>query len=279
MLPGFLLVRLRQLGMLGNLKSSVGDLIETQRRFRLVHILGWQDLKARYKRSLLGPFWLTLSTGVLIASMTLILGASMRIPMVDYLPYVTIGYIMFNKLTSVITESCQAFISSSSMIRQVPVPLFVYVERVVWRNLLKLGHDIVLIPLAFWIVSRSINLNALYFVPGFLLFLLNVTWVGLLLGVLSTRYRDLPMTVGSILPIFFYLTPIIWMPDFMPGKLGLRLLEFNPFYHMISLVRAPLMGDIPSYNTWIFCGIAAVLGWIVAMLVYARSRDRVVFWL
>jgi lipopolysaccharide transport system permease protein len=87
------------------------------------------------------------------------------------------------------------------------------------------------------------------------------------------------MTVGSILPIFFYLTPIIWMPDFMPGKLGLRLLEFNPFYHMISLVRAPLMGDIPSYNTWIFCGIAAVLGWIVAMLVYARSRDRVVFWL
>jgi lipopolysaccharide transport system permease protein len=84
------------------------------------------------------------------------------------------------------------------------------------------------------------------------------------------------MTIGSILPIFFYLTPIIWMPDLM---LGVRLLEFNPFYHMISLVRAPLMGDIPSPQTWIFCGIAAVVGWVIALLVYARSRDRVVFWL
>jgi ABC-type polysaccharide/polyol phosphate export permease len=265
--------------VLANLKLALADLIETQRRFRLVHILGWQDLKARYRRSLLGPFWLTLSTGVLIAAIVLILGTSMRIPMVDYLPYVTIGYIFFNKLSSVITESCQAFISSSSMIRQVPVPLFVYIERVVWRNLLKLGHDIVLIPLAFLIVSRPVNLHALYLVPGFLLFLLNVTWVGLLLGVLSTRYRDLPMTVGSILPIFFYLTPIIWMPELMPGKLGLSLLEFNPFYHMLSLVRAPLMGDVPSYHTWIFCGIAALIGWMVALLVYARCRDRVVFWL
>jgi lipopolysaccharide transport system permease protein len=265
--------------MLGNLKSSLGDLVETQRRFRLVHILGWQDLKARYKRSILGPFWLTLSTGILIAAIVLVLGSAMTIPMVDYVPYVTIGFIFFNKLTAVITESCEAFISSSSMIRQVPVPLFVYIERVVWRNLLKLAHDIILVPLAFLIVSRPLNINALFLFPGFILFLLNATWVGLLLGVLSARYRDLPMTVGSILPIFFYITPILWMPHSVSEQIAGKILEFNPFYHMLSLVRAPLMGDVPSMNTWIFCITAAFLGWFLALLIYARSRDRVVFWL
>ena len=265
--------------MLLNLKSALGDLVETQRRFRLVHILGWQDLKARYRRSLLGPFWLTLSTGVLITSIVLILGSAMTIPMVDYLPYVTIGYIFFNKLSAVITESCQAFISSSSMIRQVPVPLFVYIERVVWRNLLKLAHDIVLVPLAFLIVARPLNINVLYIFPGFLLFLLNATWVGLLLGVLSTRYRDLPMTVGSILPIFFYLTPILWMPHSVSEKIADKIIDFNPFYHMLSLVRAPLMGHAPSMNTWIYCIVAAILGWFLALVIYARGRDRVVFWL
>jgi ABC-type polysaccharide/polyol phosphate export permease len=265
--------------MLGNLKSSLGDLVETQSRFRLVHILGWQDLKARYKRSILGPFWLTLSTGVLVAAIVLVLGSAMTNPMVDYLPYVTIGLIFFNTLTAVITECCQAFISSSAMIRQVPVPLFVYIERVVWRNLLKLAHDIILVPLAFLIASRPLNINVLYLFPGFILFLLNATWVGLLLGVLSTRYRDLPMTVSSILPIFFYITPILWMPQSVPEQIADKILEFNPFYHMLSLVRAPLMGDVPSLNTWIFCITAAFLGWILALLIYARSRDRVVFWL
>lgn len=265
--------------MLANLKAALGDLLETQRRFRLVHILGWQDLKARYKRSWLGPFWLTLSMGVQIAFICLILGSAMSIPMEYYVPYVTVGYIFFNKLTSVITESCQALISSSTMVRQMPVPLIVYVERVIWRNLLKLGHDIVLIPLAFLVVSHPINYHALFFFPGFLLLLLNVSWVGLLFSVLSTRYRDLPMTVSSILPIFFYLTPIIWMPETMPDKIGSKILAFNPFYHLLKLVRAPLMGEIPSIQTWVICSAAAVVGWAVALIVYARSRDRVVYWL
>lgn len=258
---------------------ALGDLWETQRRFRLVHILGWQDLKARYKRSSLGPFWLTLSTGVLIAAITLILGSVMSVPLVDYLPYVTAGYIFWSMATAVVTECCQAFISSSTMIKQIQVPLFVYVERVIWRNLLKLGHDIVLFPLAMLIVTRPVHLNMLYFLPGLVLFLLNLSWIGLLLAVLSTRYRDLPLTVQSVLPVFFYLTPIIWMAESAPGRIGSLIIAYNPFYHLLQLVRAPLMGAVPSNSTWVLCGVVGIVGWIVALFIYARARDRMVFWL
>jgi lipopolysaccharide transport system permease protein len=265
--------------MLGNLKSSFGDLIETQRRFRLVHILGWQDLKARYKRSLLGPFWLTLSTGVLIGSISWIMSAVSKIQLSDFLPYVTAGFIFWSKATAVITESCLAFNSSESMIKQVQAPLFVYFERVIWRNILMLAHDILLFPVALLIVWRPLELEALYFIPGFLLFLLNVGWAGLLLGILSTRYRDLPMTVTSMLPILFYFTPIIWKPESMRGTFIETIIQWNPFYYLMQLVRGPLMGDVPSIATWGGGMVVAAVGWAMALVIYARARDRVVFWL
>jgi lipopolysaccharide transport system permease protein len=48
---------------------------------------------------------------------------------------------------------------------------------------------------------------------------------------------------------------------------------------LLNLVRVPLMGGIPSIHSWVVCGVGAVVGWVIAIIVYARSRDRVAFWL
>jgi lipopolysaccharide transport system permease protein len=265
--------------MVLKIKSAISDIAAAQRKLPLIHLLGWQEIKHRYKRSLLGPFWLTISMGVQLATIFLVFGSILQAPMVDYIPYVTAAMITWAAISSTLLESCGAFLSSSSMIKQMPVPLFVYVQKVVWRNILMYFHNIVLFPIAMLLVHRPINGYLLYIIPGSILFILNILWISLVLAVLSARYRDLPMTVNSVIPVFVYITPIMWLPDMMPGHFGTGFVDFNPVYHLLQLVCAPLLGQIPSATTWIACSTAAVIGWAWAIALYARSRDRIVFWL
>jgi ABC-2 type transport system permease protein/lipopolysaccharide transport system permease protein len=112
---------------------------------------------------------------------------------------------------------------------------------------------------------------------GFALLILNGLWFALFMGILATRYRDIPEIISNIMQIAFFLTPILWMPD-MIGR-GFGMLNFNPFYHFIELVRAPLLGEAPmALSWWVVLGIT-VTGWTAAFLLYARYRGRVAYWL
>lgn len=215
---------------------------------------------------------------VLIAAIGLIFGPLLGIPMVDYVPYLSAGLIVWNFISSMVTESCTAFTASEALIKQSPVPVFVHFQRVVWRNLLMFAHNFLIFPAVLLVVGRGENADALLAVPGFLLLLANVTWVGLILAVLSTRYRDLPQMVSSALTVLFYLTPIMWIASEMSRRPGVHLLFLNPLYHLIEVVRAPLLGHTPWMATWLLCAAMAVSGWLVALLLYGYSRKRIVFW-
>lgn len=242
-------------------------------------MLGWQDLRHRYRRSLLGPFWITVSMGIVIATIGVVFGPLLQVPMKDYLPYIAAGMIVWNFVSSMVTESCLAFTASEALIKQSPVPVFVHFQRVVWRNVLILAHNFLIFPAVLLAVGRGENANILCVVPGFLLLLANVTWAGLILAVLSTRYRDLPQMVSSALSVLFYVTPILWMASMLTERPGARLLFINPLYHLVELVRAPLLGLLPAAYTWSACAIMAVSGWALALCVYGRARRRIVFWL
>ncbi len=265
--------------MLKNLKEAWRDIVESRKYASLIHILGWQDMRHRYQRSLLGPFWLVGSTAALIGTICFLFGPMFSIPAAEYVPYVAAGMIVWNMIVSMVTESCQAFISQSTMIRQTSAPLFTYVARVAWRNALFFAHNLVIFPVALWISGAHSNLNALLAVPGFLILIANLSWVGLVLGVLAARYRDLPKTIESVIPVMMFLTPIMWKPEMMPARFGAGIFNFNPIYWLIDLVRLPLMGGIPPGKVWLAATLCAVVGWAVALVIFARSRDRIVYWL
>ncbi len=265
--------------MLEKLKAALADVAQSRKFASLIHILGWQDMRHRYRRSFLGPFWLVASTAALIAVICLIMGPMFGVPAAQYVPYVAAGMIVWSFIVSMCTESCQAFISQSAMIRQTSAPLFTYVARVAWRNTLFFAHNLVIFPVALWLSGAHTNWNALLAVPGFLLVMLNLGWMGLALAILSARYRDLPKTIDSVVPVMMFMTPIMWKPEMMPLRIGVKILQFNPFYWMIDLVRVPMMGGIPPGKVWLAAGLAALCGWTVALFLFARSRDRIVYWL
>lgn len=262
-----------------NASDAITDIAAALRRLPLVGMLGWHDVRQRYRRSKLGPFWLTISMGVMIATIGIVFGQIFKTPMAEFFPFLASGIILWTFMSAVINEGCSSFIEAEGIIKQLPVPLFVHSLRMIWRNILMLGHNLLILPLVFISVSKQPEWVALLALPGLGLLVLNLTWLALLLGVVCTRFRDLGQIVGSALQVLFYLTPIIWMPSLLPERAGMMLLDANPVYHLLSIVRKPLLGELPSLSNWLVSLGIAVIGWLLALLFYGAYKKRIAYWL
>ena len=255
------------------------DIIAALKRLPLVGVLGWQDVRARYRRSALGPFWITLSMGVMIGTIGIVFGQIFQSPMHEFLPFLTIGMILWSFIASVVNEGATGFISAEGIIKQLPIPLFVHIMRMIWRNFLILAHNFVIFPIVLIIVGKPLGLVAFLSIPGLLLNILNLGWIVLILAIVCARYRDLPQMVGSLLQVIFYLTPVMWMPSLLPKRAGAYLLDLNPAFHLLEVTRAPLLGQFPSTENWVVASAMALVGWGLALFIFGRYKRRIAYWL
>ena len=255
---------------------ALQDVVEGACAFRLWGMLGWQDVRQRYRRSTLGPFWLTISMGALVGGLGVLYAGLFRMDVADYLPFVAAGLIIWGLLSGLITEGCAAFIGAEGIIKQVNLPLSVHVYRVVWRNLIVFAHNVAIYVAAAVIFSIQPGWTGLLVLPGLALLCLNGVWMGLLFGLVSARFRDVPQIVASVVQVAFFLTPIIWKPELLPDRAF--VLELNPFFHLVELVRAPSLGQAPGLVSW-FAAVGITLGgWLVTLLMYRRYRWRIAYW-
>ncbi|MCX8956447.1 ABC transporter permease [Erwinia psidii] len=257
---------------------GIDDLFSTIRSFHVVRVMGSQDIRQRYKRSRLGPFWITISMAVMITTMGLVFANLFKTPLHDFLPYLTLGLIIWGFLSGCITEGCDALISAEGIIKQLPVPLHVHVLRVVWKNSIIFMHNIVIFPLVLFAVSKGVDWHILLVVPGFILLTLNVSWLLMVMSLICARFRDMTQIILSVMQVIFYLTPVIWMPKLLSHRIGTMLLNFNPFYHLMEVVRAPLLGEMPSATSWWVTAIMAVVGIAFSTLMTSKFKYRVPYW-
>lgn len=263
----------------GNIGFALDDILSTFHQLRLVTVFGWQDIRQRYRRSVLGPFWITVSMAVMIAALGIVFGAVLKSPMESYLPFLTIGLIMWTFMSTVVTEGCTAFTSVEGMIRQMPIPFFVYVLRMYWRNTIILGHNLLIYPFVCLILGKSISLTALWAIPGFAVVSLNLLWIAVCCAVFCTRFRDVTQIIGSLVQVAFYISPIIWMPAALPARAANMILEPNPIYHMLAVIRDPILGVTPVMLNWTVTIGMACVGWLFALWLLGRARHRIAYWL
>jgi len=263
----------------GTVTIAISDIIRASQHRSLIGMLGWQDVRQRYRRSVLGPFWLSISMAIMIGIMWVVFGQIYHAPMVEFLPYLASGMIFWNFISLVMTEGCLGFIVAEKIIKELPIPLFVHVSRLLWRNLLILAHNLIIYPIVLLAVGKHLSWIMLLSLPGMLLLLVNLTWAALLLSMLCARYRDLPQIVTSSLQIFFYLTPIMWMPSLITSHIGSYVLNLNPVYHVLAVVRSPLLGQFPTALNWLVALTIACLGWAFTLMLYGRYKRRIIYWL
>lgn len=255
------------------------DVLNSLSKIRLAFYLAWSDIRQRYRRSTLGPFWITISTGVMITCLGVIFGNLFESPMQVFLPFLSAGLIIWSLISSCISESTTVFTSAEAVIRQLPLPLFTHVLRMVIRNVYIFFHNLIIFPIVLLVVQKPVGMEVLLFIPGLLLLLINLLWMSLLLGIVCSRFRDLAQIVQSFLQIVFYVTPIIWMPGLLARRTAAMILEPNPFFHLMEIVRAPLLGQSPTLLNWLVCIAIAILGWLVAISFFNKFRNRIAYWL
>lgn len=258
---------------------AVADIKEALQKYQLALVFGWQDVAQRYRRSRVGAFWLTLNMSVMIGALGLIFGTLFQSEMQEFLPYVCAGLIVWTFIVSCLSEGCTTFSSSEGIILQVRMPLFTHIMRTLWRNIIIFAHNIVIFPILALIMQRGFTWEVLLVIPGFVLLVLNLAWIMLILAVLCARFRDMTQVVTNILQVMLYATPIMWMAKTLPAHVSHALIDLNPIYHLIQLVRGPLLGMPISGLDWLVPLGMLVIGWSVAIVFFGKYRRRVAYWL
>lgn len=258
-------------------EEARNDLIESFRRYELWGIFGWYDVKQRYRRSVIGPFWLTISMGVTIAALGFLYSQLFGLDVSGYLPFLAVGFIMWQFIAGVIGESSQAFTAAEGLIKQARAPLATHILRMIWRNVIILGHNMLIYLLVVLIFGLTPGLGILSVLPAFALILVLAFGTSLALAALCTRYRDIGPLVQNLVQLAFFITPVIWKPELLPQRT--LFLDLNPFYHVISILRAPLLGEQATAVNWMVCGGLAVVMLAIGLAAFAWSRRQLPYWL
>ena len=256
-------------------KGGCSDILASLRMTRIWFALGLNDIVARYRGSILGPFWITLTTAVFVLGIGFLYAGLMKVSIERYLPWMTTGLVVWGLISQTVLEGGDAFISASDVLRQTALPSPLFVWRVVWRNVLTFAHQVpvlVILAIRFNYVTR-INLPEAFL--GLLLILINVSWFALFCAAICARFRDLKQILASLTQLLFFLSPVLWIPSDVRG-FGGKLMTLNPVVHMLNVLRGPLLGAPFNLGSAAFLLASGLAGWGFVLIFYAKVRRRIV---
>ncbi len=256
---------------------TLADLWEGVTLWRLWGVMGWNDVLQRYRRSILGPFWLTLSMAVMIGTLGVLYAHLFRIDVADFMPYLCLGLLTWGFISNLLNEAGTVFIGSEAYIRQMRLPFTMHICRFVWRNLIIFAHNAVVYVAVAAIFQIPPSWTMLLAIPGLLLIVVNAVSVGLVLGMVSARFRDIPQIITSLTQVIFFVTPIVWKPEMLGDRMMFALL--NPVHHFIELLRAPLLGHVPSATSYAIVLLFTLLSAMVSVSFLHQFRSRIAYWI
>ncbi|WP_082877049.1 ABC transporter permease [Hydrogenophaga crassostreae] len=238
--------------------------------------LGFSDTASKYRRSVLGPLWLTLGLAITVAGLGTFWSLIWKVDLSTFFPYLTAGLIVWNLLVGALIEGSHCFSQQASVIRVSPMPLFLYPLRLSMKLLIAFLHNILVFVLVAIVFDVSIKFTTFLVIPALIVLFTFSTSTSLLLGILGARYRDFPPIVESVVPLMFFLTPVLWFKEAL-GKRGI-VAELNPLTHLIAIVREPMLGKIPTFTNYaVAVGVTlAILG--LGLIAFSKTRNKISLW-
>jgi lipopolysaccharide transport system permease protein len=234
------------------------------------------DIRSKYRRTFLGPWWITATNGLTAVIMGLVAGRFLGAEIRTYLPNFMVSITIWNFIASSLGESSNTMISAGGMIKAVNMPIVIHVMRMVQRNLIIFLHNMAIVPIIWLIFPWHIGFEAVLFLPGLAIVYVFAVSASVITSMICVRYRDVPPVVGAVLQLLFFVSPIIWQPSQTQG--AQIIVQLNPIAHLLSITRDPLMGNPTGPMSWV--GALCAVGLLTAAMiyVYTRYRSRVVYW-
>ncbi|MYL85158.1 ABC transporter permease [Desulfovibrio aerotolerans] len=255
----------------------IKDLVLGFIRWPMWAVLAWEDICQRYRRNILGPFWLTVSTGVSTSAMALIFTKIFHIENDIFIPYLTAGMIAWSFISSSVIESINVFIQSKPIMMSIQLPLSFHVYRLVLKNFIIFLHISVIYFLVTIFFPVELNVYTWMVIPGVIMNLVLFYFFAIPVGMVCARFRDVAQIIMSILAICSYVTPLFWMPDMIGDNAW--LLNYNPLYSCLVIIRDPLLGKMPTLFAYEVAGGLAFVLFLLSCFTYKKYMSRLIFWL
>jgi lipopolysaccharide transport system permease protein len=256
---------------------AVRDFIRGVLLFRLAAFLAWDDIRRRYIRTLLGPLWIVITTGVWFSAMGIVMVNLFDQNLQDYLPFIASGLLVWLFISTSIVEGTQVLIAAASLISSFPIPIFTHYLRFLLRNGIIFLHNAVILLVVICLYPPHPDAAMWLVIPGFLLDAGILLGVAIILSFMNLRWRDTNLLVLSAMQVLPFVTPVFWDKPMLRQHKWIA--DVNPFYHMIEIVRAPSLGRAPAALSWEVTMAAAILSLSIAAFLFMRYRHRVIFWL
>ena len=257
-------------------RMAVKDVVDGLKLHRVWMMLARMDIKQRYRRSVLGPFWITITMIIWILAIGPLYSHLLGIGSAEFIPYLAMGIITWGLISGVILDGAAAFVDAENLVRSVKLPYTVHILRLLYRNLVIFAHNLLaFVPFMIFLGIRP-QWTWLAAIPGVGLIILAGLPTAFLLGTLSARYRDLQQMIASIVQLAFFMTPIFWKAELLKERSYLA--DYNPFQLLLEGVRRPIVEGIPAPGTYLRIGVLLVLLYLLAAPFFARYRRRLAFW-
>jgi len=254
------------------------ELLGGIRHWRVSHLIGVRDLRHRYARSKLGQLWLTLSTAIMIGALGAVWSLLFKQPLHEMMPFIGVGLIIWNYLSQVLIDCTSIFVSQGNLYRNQKMNFSVSIYSVIYKNTIMLAHSLIIIVVLIVAFDVPVNWYLLQIVPAFGLTWVGMVWFGYLIAMTCVRYRDIIQVITTWLSVLFYITPVMWKPDFLPRQYH-WIIEVNPLAQFLEILRNPLLGQPVSSYAWLSTTVIALGGCLIALVVIGRYQRRIIFWM
>jgi ABC-type polysaccharide/polyol phosphate export permease len=253
------------------------DIITAFERRNVWLTLGSRDVSVMYRKSVLGPLWVILSTAVLVFAVNLFYAKLFELQKSEFLPHVAGGFVVWMFFINLFITSTSVFANDGQIMRQVNIsPLIVHL-RLLWRQIVMLAYQFLILLVVLALDVSLIRWELLYVVPGLILLILNAFWMSVVIAIMSARFRDMPPIVGAAMQFIFFLTPVLWFRTSLGPEFW--YVDYNPFLHLIDIVREPIAGKAVPAHSYLITAIMAAIGLVIAFITYAKNRTKIVFWI
>ena len=243
--------------------------------------LALSDLRSRWRRSFFGIFWSMLQPLGITLLIAFIFSHFFKTDIKNYIPYIFSGIIIWDFITYSITGGAVSFIQADPYIKQCKTPLAIYTLRTVltaWIVLMLAS-----VPLIGWtliIMPENFGFCWLSTLLAFPVFFLIAWPLATSMAYIGVRFRDLVPALALILQALWFISPVYFEEKVFRGGGLDMLVDYNPIYHLLQLVRAPLLhGEWPTIENYLYCFTTSIVCFILAIMLGRQNERKVIFYL
>jgi lipopolysaccharide transport system permease protein len=258
------------------MESRFEWLAEMWRYRELLYFFAWREVKVRYRQAALGAAWALLQPLLGTVVFTLFFGrlAGVGSDGIPYPVFVYCALVPWTYFAGVLTQAGTSLVGNANLITKVYFPRVLLPASSAVAGLLDfaIGMSFLAVFMGYYRLPPTWSLLLL---PLFVAAMVMVTLgLGLLLGALNVRYRDVKYVIPFLLQLWLFCTPIIYPASIVPARLR-PLMALNPCLGIVEGFRACLFPSVPFDAASIGTSLAVAVVLFTAGIAYFRTTERV----